>query len=153
MCISIYLSLSIYIYMWLYIYIYICIYTYVHIHICVLSIVIITIIIINICVIIVIVYGRFPKCHRVFLGRDAGTLKSDIVSKKQHPQSICPDLRLSNWKFEDWHYGNRPYDYYCLEAARCNSHQRGVQWKQGVVIYYVMLTYYIVYYYYYYSIC
>ena len=40
-------------------------------------------------------YGRFPKCHRVFSGRDPGTLKSDIVSKK-HPQSICSDLRLSN---------------------------------------------------------
>ena len=30
-----------------------------------------------------------------FLGRDPGTLKSDIVSKK-HPQLICSDLRLSN---------------------------------------------------------
>ena len=29
------------------------------------------------------------------LGRDPGTLKSDIVSKK-HPQIICSDLRLSN---------------------------------------------------------
>ena len=28
-------------------------------------------------------------------GRDPGTLKSDIVSKK-HPQSICSDLKLSN---------------------------------------------------------
>ena len=27
-------------------------------------------------------YGRFPKFHRVFLGRDPGTLKSDIVSTK-----------------------------------------------------------------------
>ena len=44
----------------------------------------------------------------VFLGRDPGTLKSDIVSKK-HPQLICSDLRLSNWKFEDWNYGNRPW--------------------------------------------
>ena len=26
--------------------------------------------------------GRFPKFHRVFLGRDPGTLKSDMVSKK-----------------------------------------------------------------------
>ena len=43
-----------------------------------------------------------------FLGRDPGTLKSDIVSKK-HPQLICPYLRLSNWKSEDWNYGNRPY--------------------------------------------
>ena len=40
-------------------------------------------------------YGRFPKFHRVLLGRDPGTLKSDIVSKK-HPQLICSDLRLSN---------------------------------------------------------
>ena len=38
--------------------------------------------------------GRFPKFHRVFLGRDPGTLKSDIVPKK-HPQAICSDLRLS----------------------------------------------------------
>ena len=27
-------------------------------------------------------YGRFPKYHNVFLGRDLGTLKSDIVSNK-----------------------------------------------------------------------
>ena len=51
--------------------------------------------------------GRFPKFHRVFLGRDPGTLESDIASKK-YPQLICSDLRLSNWKFEDWNYGNRP---------------------------------------------
>ena len=30
-------------------------------------------------------HGRFPKFHRVLLGRDPGTLKSDIVSKR-HPQ-------------------------------------------------------------------
>ena len=36
------------------------------------------------------------------------TLKSDIASKK-HPLLICSDLRLSNWKFEDWNYGNRPH--------------------------------------------
>ena len=52
-------------------------------------------------------HGRFPKFHRVFFGRDPGTLKSDIVSKR-HPQLIRSDLRLSNWKFEDWNYGNRP---------------------------------------------
>ena len=52
--------------------------------------------------------GRFPKFHRVFGGRDSGTLKSDIVSNK-HPQLVCSDLRLSNWKFEDWNYGNRPH--------------------------------------------
>ena len=40
-------------------------------------------------------YGRFPKFHGVFSGRDPGTLKSDIVSTK-HPQLICSDLRLSN---------------------------------------------------------
>ena len=39
-------------------------------------------------------YSRFPKFHHVLLGRDPGTLKSDIVSKK-HPQLICSDLRLS----------------------------------------------------------
>ena len=47
-----------------------------------------------------LLYGRFPKFHCVFLGRDPGTLKSDIVSK-EHPQSICSDLRLSNLNFED----------------------------------------------------
>ena len=46
-------------------------------------------------------YGRFPKFHRVFLGRDPGTWKSDIVSNKQHPQLICSDLRLSDLKFEE----------------------------------------------------
>ena len=55
-----------------------------------------------------ITYGRLPKFHSVFLGRDPGTLKSDIVSKK-HPHLICSDLRVSNWEFEDWNYGNRPY--------------------------------------------
>ena len=35
--------------------------------------------------------SEIPFC----LGRDPGTLKSDIVSKK-HPQLICSDLRLSN---------------------------------------------------------
>ena len=40
-------------------------------------------------------YGRFSKFHRVFSGRDPGTLKSDIVSNKS-PQLICSDLRLSN---------------------------------------------------------
>ena len=29
--------------------------------------------------------------------------------QQTHPQLICSDLRLSNWKFEDWNYGNRPY--------------------------------------------
>ena len=42
--------------------------------------------------------GRFPKFHRVFWGRDPGTLKSDIVSKK-HPQLICSDLETLNLKF------------------------------------------------------
>ena len=29
-------------------------------------------------------HGRFPKCPCVVLGRDPGTLKSDIVSKNIH---------------------------------------------------------------------
>ena len=57
----------------------------------------------------IISYCRFPKFHRVFSGRDPGTLKSDIVSNK-HPRLICSDLRLLNWNFEDWNDGNRPYD-------------------------------------------
>ena len=39
-------------------------------------------------------YGRFPKFHRVFLGRDPGTLKSDIASKK-HPQ-VYGNINNSN---------------------------------------------------------
>ena len=50
-----------------------------------------------ICKNMILAYGRFPKFHRVFLGRDPGTLKSDIVSK-EHPQLIRPDSRLSNRK-------------------------------------------------------
>ena len=71
-------------------------------------------------------YSRFPKFHRVFWGRDPGTLKSDIVSKK-HPQLICSDLRLSNWKFEDWNYGNRPY--HCIIVS---SHSSQYHRKTGI---------------------
>ena len=41
--------------------------------------------------------------------------------QKQHPQLICSDLRLSNWKFEDWNYGNRPYEVYALPPAGARS--------------------------------
>ena len=34
------------------------------------------------------VYGRCPTFHGVFLGRDPGTLKSDIVSKTIHNKFI-----------------------------------------------------------------
>ena len=33
-------------------------------------------------------YGRFPKFHRVFLGRDPGTLKSDIVLKNNSTMNL-----------------------------------------------------------------
>ena len=33
-------------------------------------------------------YSRFPKYHRAFLGRDSGTLKSDIVSKKTSTMNL-----------------------------------------------------------------
>ena len=52
-------------------------------------------------------YGRFPKCHRVLLGRDPDW--NPTSCQKKHPQLNCSDLRLSNWKIEDWNYGNRPY--------------------------------------------
>ena len=45
--------------------------------------------------VISVAYGRFHKFHSVFLGRDPGTLKSDIVSNK-YAQLICSDLRFSN---------------------------------------------------------
>ena len=71
------------------------------------------------------VYGQFSKFNVCFCGLDPGTLKSDIVSKK-HPQSICSDLRLSNWKFEDWNNGNRPH---CL----CSCTSRMWLWPMAVV--------------------
>ena len=53
------------------------------------------------------------------LGRDPGTLKSDIAFKK-HPQLIGSDLGLSNWKFEDWTYANRPYvGYHIGQSSYC----------------------------------
>ena len=42
-----------------------------------------------------VVLRSISEISSCFLGRDPGTLKSDIVSKK-HPQLICSDLRLSN---------------------------------------------------------
>ena len=53
-------------------------------------------------------YGRFPKFHLLFLGPRPWHIEIRHRVKK-HPQLICSDLRLSNWKFEDWNYGNRPY--------------------------------------------
>ena len=41
------------------------------------------------------IYGRFPKFHRSLLGRDPGTLKSDIVSKNTSTINLF-GLRLSN---------------------------------------------------------
>ena len=42
--------------------------------------------------------------------------------QKKHPQSICSDLRLSNWKFEDWNYGNRPC-YFVAQGCSTVSFQ------------------------------
>ena len=39
--------------------------------------------------------------------------------QQKHPQLICSDLRLSNWRFEDWNYGNRPY--YCCSWRPSNN--------------------------------
>ena len=50
---------------------------------------------------IVSYYGRFPKFHRVFSGRDPGTLKSDIVSKNIHNQfARIWDSQIENSKIE-----------------------------------------------------
>ena len=75
--ILLYYTILIYIYIYIYMYIYIYIYMY------------------NVYTVRAGPYGRLPKCHPVCLGRDPGTLKSLIVSKK-HPQLICSDLRLSS---------------------------------------------------------
>ena len=46
-------------------------------------------------------YGRFPKFHRVFLGRDPGTLKSDIVSKELSTINLVGfDSQIENSKIE-----------------------------------------------------
>ena len=102
-CIYVYTLIDIYIYIYTYIwkYIYIYIHTYIHTYILPPG-------------------SRGASCHGAagfggwapiawpgsntvdfrnfivfFSGRDPGTLKSDIVSKK-HPQLICSDLRLSD---------------------------------------------------------
>ena len=58
--------------------------------------------------IMLMIYGRFPKFHRVFLGRDPGALKSDIVSKK-HPQLIIVMI-ICYTKFYNTH-DNMVYTY------------------------------------------
>ena len=99
-------------------------------------------------------YGRFPKFHRVFFGRDSGTLKS------KHQQWICLDLRLSNRQFEDWKYGNRPYAVWLLGCCLCHCHAlqsfsssgagglvkhsvfpRPSRWKRNIYIYIYIHTY------------
>ena len=42
---------------------------------------------------------------------------------KKHPQLICSDLRLSNWVFEDWNYGNRPYSL-VSKGGKWRSHTK-----------------------------
>ena len=50
--------------------------------------------------------GHFPKFYRVF-GVETLAHWNPTSCRTKHPQLICSDLRLSNWKFEDWNYGNR----------------------------------------------
>ena len=79
------------VFLYVYIYIYIYLYTYVSMYICI-HIYIYIYIYIPVCRVPTRAvsrpflrakdYGRFPKFHRVFLGRDPGTLKSNIVSKR-----------------------------------------------------------------------
>ena len=71
-----FLPICIYIYM----YMYICIYIYIYVYMVECYMVGST----NSYTWFLYPYGRFPKFHRVFLGRDPGTLKSDIVSKNIH---------------------------------------------------------------------
>ena len=52
--------------------------------------------------------GRFPKFHRVFLGREPGTLKSDIVSNKTSTISLF-GIETLKLKFRRLNYGNRPW--------------------------------------------
>ena len=49
-------------------------------------------------------YGRFPKCHPVFLGRDPGTLKSDIVSTKTYTINLfgSETLKLKIRRLKLW---------------------------------------------------
>ena len=46
-------------------------------------------------------FGRFPKFHRVFLGRDPGTLKSDIANKKTSTINLFGfETQIENSKIE-----------------------------------------------------
>ena len=49
-------------------------------------------------------YGRFPKFHRVFFGRDPGTLKSDIVSTKTYTLNLFgfETLKLKIRRLKFW---------------------------------------------------
>ena len=57
-------------------------------------------------------YGRFPKVHCVFLGRDPGTLKSDIVSKKTSTMNLFgfETLKLKIRRLKLW----KPTVYYTV---------------------------------------
>ena len=71
-------------------------------------------------------YGRFPKFHRVFLGRDPGTLKSDIVSKKTSTTNLLgfETLKLKIRRLKLWKPTVRPISLLTLPcgavlARRC----------------------------------
>ena len=51
-----------------------------------------------------IIHNRFPKFHRVFLGRDPGTQKSDIVSKKTSTINLfgVETLKLKFRRLKSW---------------------------------------------------
>ena len=77
LCISFSLFLSLYIYIYIHTYtcicIYACRYLSLSIYVCITP---------RLCMMTGPICGRFPKFNRVCLGRDPGTLRSDIVSNK-----------------------------------------------------------------------
>ena len=139
-CVYIYICVYVYVYMRIYIYIYYVIQLCIIIinvssiiSIIIISSSTISIIIIIIIIIIIMisyhtrgthtwrtvlrrprssVYGRFPKFHRVFLGRDPGTLNSDIVSTKTSTINSFgfETLKLKIRRLKSW----KPTVYYYM---------------------------------------
>ena len=73
-------------------------------------------------------YGRFPKFHRVFLGRDPGTLKSNIVSKNIHNQFVriwdsqIEKSKIKIMETDRTNDNNHSNDKWCSSGATgCNN--------------------------------
>ena len=86
---------------------------------------------------VLFMYGRFPRFHRVFLGRDPGTLKSDIVSTKTSTINLfgfetlkLKIRRLKLWKPTVWSFQQPTFALrqalLSFQQPRCTVHARQV---------------------------